>query len=206
MNGNLVAFGCSLTYGQGLVDCHVNPNSPGLFPSRFAWPAQLAKIGNRNCINLGIPGAGNWEISLAILSYNFAPDDVCFILWSHLDRDLIIHDDRSQEQLGVWKDQKKFKALNLINPEQTKLTKFWFYVISINSWLALQNVKVYNLSVNPERVRGNRPAWADDIKFLSADIYRLRHQHPKALDNSHPGTNAHRAMADEIAAEIGWLV
>jgi hypothetical protein len=52
----LVASGCSFTYGQGIA------------PSD-AWPAQLAKLLDIECVNLGLPGMGNEHVQTSIIDY-----------------------------------------------------------------------------------------------------------------------------------------
>lgn len=203
--GKLIAFGCSLTYGHGLPDCHIPPSFPGPNPSSMAWPSKLAALAKKECVNRATCGAGNFEIALSVISYQFEPSDVCFILWSYPDRDIILHDDQTVEQIGPWLDHKKFKAWNWLNPEQTKSTKFWFNVATINNWLHFRNIPCYNLSVGLDYFGGVNPSWAEGIRFLSADIQRHRVSNPRALDGRHPGPQGHENMAREVAQEIGWL-
>ena len=205
MTKNLIAFGCSLTYGEGLADCHVPPNLPGPKPSSLAWPARLASITGRNCVNQGYSGAGNFQIALSVLSYQFKADDSCFILWSYSDRDMILHDNMSLERLGPWSYNKRWKAWNMVNPDQTKSIKFWYHVATINSWLMTHKIPCYNLSVGLDFFKGTKPAWAENIKFLSANIHHYREITPLALDRLHPGPQAHEAFAHDIAQEIGWI-
>jgi hypothetical protein len=203
---NLVAFGCSMTYGHGLPDCFIPPDEQGPYPSKLAWPSKLAEIGNRNCINLSRSGSSNFEIALKIMSHKFEPDDVCFIMWSYLDRDLIIHDNNRLEQIGPWDDKTKLlKIWDTFNPIQTKLMKFWFIVASINTWLTSQQIQVYHLSLFFDYTPKNPPEWASNIQFLSTSLRQLRSVYPKALDGNHPGIECHEVVAEKIAQEIGWL-
>jgi len=205
MVGNLVAFGCSLTFGHGLPDCHVPPDEPGPNPSVFAWPSRLAEMTNRRCVNLSRPGASNLQIALSVMSYRFQPGDVGFILWSYPDRGLIIHDDQSYEQLGHWADSRKFQAWTMVNTEQTKTTSFWFYAVSVDSWLVRHGVEFHALTIGMRYYTGRRPEWANGLRFLDANIQKYRNEHPKALDGRHPGPEGHEAMARQVAAEIGWI-
>lgn len=202
---NIVTFGCSLTYGTGLLDCYVPPGRAGPNPSSFAWPSKLASLGQKNCINRGQGGSGNFEIALSIISYEFQPQDICFILWSYPDRDIILHDDKSIERLGPWLHTEKFKKWSWLNPDRTKSIKFWYNVIAINNCLRIRNVPFYNLSVDLDYYEEFRPEWAKEIKFLKADIRHHRKNYPPALDGMHPGLQAHEAFARDIAYEIGWI-
>lgn len=205
MNGNLVAFGCSLTFGHGLPDCHVPPDEPGQIASTMAWPSRLAEIGNRKCINKSRPGASSLQIALTVLSHDFVPGDICFVLWSYPDRGLIVNDDHSFTPVGHWIDRRKLRAWNLVNPDLHRTTMCWLHAVAVDSWLRLRGVDYYFLTIGLEYWTGPRPEWSRDVQFLDANINRLRSSHPLALDNRHPGVEAHEAMASEVAREIGWL-
>ena len=57
---NLVAFGCSFTYGHGLKDCVIDQINPGPNPSKYAWPTYLSlRLKCNGFENKGIPGASN---------------------------------------------------------------------------------------------------------------------------------------------------
>lgn len=201
--GNLVAFGCSLTFGHGLSDCFIPPVFPGKAPSQLSWPTLIANKLGISCSNNSSPGASNFEIALSILSYEFNKDDLCFVMWSYPDRDVIVHDNGYQEKLGVWADQEKFQRWLSLNPDATRSTKFWFNVVSIDRYLGTLGLKYFNLTVGLKYVPGPIPLWASQVKFLDANIDRYRHKFPKALDNRHPGELAHATMANDVLAEIG---
>lgn len=79
----LIAFGCSYTWGVGLPDVYpVTGNTP----SKFAWPALLSTMLDRELCNEAIGGSGNAEIFDKILRYQFEPDDLVMIMWSHFVR------------------------------------------------------------------------------------------------------------------------
>lgn len=82
----LIAFGCSITYGQGLPDCYVPPNNAGDKPSQYAWPSLLGKRLDKEVVNLGSPGSGNLEILYKLLQYKFQENDLCVIYWSFYNR------------------------------------------------------------------------------------------------------------------------
>ena len=65
---DLVAFGCSFTYGHGLPDCIGEDGvSNGPTPSVLAWPNQLKTFCNFKTVdNQGEPGASNKIITKRI--------------------------------------------------------------------------------------------------------------------------------------------
>jgi len=65
----IVTFGCSVTYGHGLPDCHIAPDMPGKSPSKLAWPSLVANQANVQLSNQGKCGASNLEILYNILKY-----------------------------------------------------------------------------------------------------------------------------------------
>lgn len=200
--GNLVAFGCSLTFGHGLPDCFIPPVFPGKSPSLLSWPALVAKNLGVNCANNSSPGSSNFEIALSVMSYKFNKDDLCLIMWSYPDRDIVIHDNGYQEKLGAWADQSKFQKWLSLNPDATRTIKFWFNVVAIDRYLKMIGLKYFNLTVGLQYIPGLMPVWASEVKFLDANINRYRHKFPKALDDRHPGELAHAAMAKDVLLEI----
>tara|TARA_Y200000002_G_scaffold344230_1_gene317311 strand:- start:533 stop:1249 length:717 start_codon:yes stop_codon:yes gene_type:complete len=87
---SLVAFGCSITAGQGLEDIYP-PNSEGMYAelqvtSKLAWPQLLADLFDCTVNNLGHGGSSNKQILHTILNYNFTQDDIVVICWTHVNR------------------------------------------------------------------------------------------------------------------------
>jgi len=154
-----------------------------------------------NCINLSKPGNSNFAIILSMLKFKFTPNDTCIIMWTYPDRDLIIHDNNSREQVGAWVDEKRFSSWLEINPEQTIRLRFWSWITLASAWLDSQGVKHYFLLAK-SGLYGNPPDWANHIKFLSPNMGAIRKKYPTALDNHHPGVDAHMFFAKEIFKEI----
>jgi hypothetical protein len=201
MPKNLVVFGCSFVYGHGLPDCHIDPDQPGPHPSNMAWPSLLAQRLGRNCINISSPGASNFEIVLNVLKFKFHPDDICIIMWTFPDRDWILYDNGKTEKIGNWADKNKFISWLKLNPEKTTHLRFWSWVTLIHSWLISNGIKVYYLQPRMN-LYGICPPWAKHVKFLSSNLFEIRQIYPKALDNRHPGPEAHQVFAKEVFNEI----
>lgn len=103
----LVAFGCSLTYGDGLPDCYVpNPLDPlgyhaGPSPSATAWPSLAAGMLGMDCENLARSGNSNRRILMDIIGHAWTVSDVAAILWTYPDRD-VLFGDHGSKNIGAW--------------------------------------------------------------------------------------------------------
>lgn len=98
----VVAFGCSHTYGHGLSDCIKDEFLPGEQPSKFAYPNVLANKLGIECVNNSSPGASNLEILLTILEFNFLPEDLVVVMWSHTDRGLLFTEEKQELKIMPW--------------------------------------------------------------------------------------------------------
>jgi hypothetical protein len=88
-----------------------------------------------------------------------------------------------------------------LNPEKTTHLRFWSWVTLIHSWLISNGIKVYYLQPRMN-LYGICPPWAKHVKFLSSNLFEIRQIYPKALDNRHPGPEAHQVFAKEVFNEI----
>ena len=203
----LVAFGCSNTFGQALPDVRGYENNKEIItqgPSKYAWPQILADKLNLECVNLGIRGASNKEIWWKILNYQPVETDIVIILWSWYDRHCIIKDQyqpqrRSILEIGTWKNETTSKVF----------FKYLYhtYDMQIDFYLRCNHINQF-LKNKVKLIRHNNQGKLlinssfNEIDFLKADMNRIRDMPPKALDNSHPGTEAHKQFAKEVYNEI----
>jgi hypothetical protein len=195
----LVAFGCSLTYGHGLPDCHVAPHHPGPSVSKLVWPEVVARQLNRKCINMATPGSSNKRIWHNIINFKFKKDDVAIILWSYEERFSILKNKKSVDDIGHWVESNSAVAYyqHLYNSYdasmQTKL-----YVSHANFLLKEKAISVYNLTTKKETV--------DIFKLSGQTIPHIplyicnnyRDDYPKALDNKHPGVECNQVFGNDI--------
>lgn len=202
MYKRLVTFGCSLTYGQGLADCHIPPHSSGPHPSKFAWPKILANKLNLECVNLSKPGASNKEIWKIILDTQLYSDDLVIIHWSHFDRWCII-EEQFIKKIGVWKTKKHMPSkafFKYIHSEYDMQTDLNCRSDHIERYLTDLEITHYHL-VTKEKDIENIARW-NSSRFLPIYTSRIRKNFPTALDGSHPGTAAHQELADQIYRNI----
>ena len=90
----IMAFGCSITYGEGLIDAQ--EKSPdlkkliheGMPPksSKYAWPAALGVTLDCDVKNFGYPGTSNKNICNIVIQQKYKKNDIAVILWTNFSR------------------------------------------------------------------------------------------------------------------------
>lgn len=215
----LIAFGCSLTQGQALEE--------NISYSKLAWPYRLAEKMQLDCINAGQNGASAKKIWYNILKFDFQKDDTVVILWTHMDRWCVITEKSdvtysSETEWDIFPDIKEDYRKNTgrdtinINPnfsKEDKLMYLWYenfhneydmdlqyylHVEHANAYLKSRVKNIYNLKASEL----DRQAFFNKVKFLETNISDVRKQHPKALDNHHPGSEAMEDFAQKVYEEI----
>lgn len=202
----LVAFGCSYTYGHGLVDCLDPPYNPGPNPSKFAWPTLVAEKRGQECVNKSRPGASNYEILDTILHYPFTENDTVVVMWTFFSRDMLIDD--SGKSVYVYAgngDTISDKWLDL-HTNADLATKSWVYMHHAHQHLKTKNVKFHFLSTD---LKYNlflkyRPLYTRELQFFETDLDKLNgmFNFPRALDGTHPGPECHKTAAELIYMEM----
>ena len=223
---NLVAFGCSYTFGHGLKDCIASDGrSSGPLPSKYAWPTILGKLGSFNSVdNMGIPGASSKRVVKKVLEYDFKDKSVVVILWPNKDRQTIFkgqHDMLHMMPSFIYKDMPKafWRGKDSNFADQVKMYYENFheefncvfeqkiYINYVHSYLKTKGIKSFHLV--PEHEYDKRLPQEDQEYFKSYDLSGLNlaliqwSKHFKiddALDkpHPHPGPNSHKHLAVNI--------
>lgn len=196
---NLIAHGCSFTYGHGLQDCHIPPNNPGHKHSKFAWPSKVGKHFNYNVVNLSHPGASNKLILHKVLEYkDYKKDDVVVILWTYNRRWSEIFSNEKHEDYGPWSDKKIVRDFLISNNDFDQ-------ILTLNHQMALAyyhlkelDVKQIHIKIKLEEYK--KMKWCP-VKIEKYD-FSLRSDYPRALDGGHPGQEAHDAFANLVINSI----
>lgn len=200
----LIAFGASYVFGHGLPDCFIPPASPGLTPSKLAWPSVLADKMDLECVNRAVPGSSNQQILDDILNFNFEDTDVVFVMWADKDRDMLYDSPTKRTTLAHWveDDRINIKEWLLLHSSYDMAMRSWLCLH--HAHLYLQGRKFYFLDSFPgfKGFYEHKPQWAETIKILETDITKNRDLFPKALDNRHPGIECHVHVAESIYKEI----
>jgi hypothetical protein len=210
----LVAFGCSNTFGQALPDIWDHKKNVDTFnqktlvhngPSKYAWPQILANKLGIECINNGFPGMSYKEIWYNILCTTFYKDDIVIILWPYFERYCLIQKNKIM-QLGTWMTTDPTYP----NYEQSKVFFKYFYDeydMLLDFYLRANHIQTF-LQDKVELIKHStvcRPQINFSWNKIKPNLYMsdfLEQYLPKALDNGHPGTKAHKAFATAIYDEI----
>jgi hypothetical protein len=156
-----------------------------------------------------------------ILNYEYKPNDIVFILWSHTDRTTKFISPKERQQIGPWTPFKPNKK----DPKIRRVAKAWFQYLhtDYNSVLdtsqCMHHAKLYLDSLNVKSLhmmhtdiesKSNpyKGMPTDEIKYLLSfkvqNVFFDQHRHkpPLALDNKHAGVNGHKSFADAVIKSI----
>lgn len=205
----LVTFGCSLTYGHGLPDCvgktkkHAGPK-----PSQLGWPNKLAYLLNLQIENVSQPGASNNWIWLNAMEFPFSAGDLVVFNWTYLE---------SRWDIKISKETTIRVSPWLKTPESRRYIEYLGHTMKwdlppqfflranfMQYYLNEQGITNYHLTVDPEGVDYHMPVW-NKVEFLKPNINALRHEYPRAIDNSHPGEECHAEFARLVRDELSKL-
>ena len=206
----LVAFGCSLTYGHGLPDCFVPPVHPGPKHSELAWPSIVATKCNLRLVNASQCGASFREICHTILNFDFEKDDKVVVLWTNLYRWCKISPHGIKDRFGLWQK----------GPIADNLAEHWSeeydMVVSASHYinLAYYHLRQHNIKhIQILSGSGIKPDFKWDFKKLKWNTAKLedydfsvRNEYPKALDDAHPGLEAHKEFAKLVVKSVDKLL
>ena len=203
MESRVIAVGCSYTYGYALDDSwyHLKGRTYGKFqPSNTAWPNLVAKQLDRSCVNLSWPGGGPKDHAHRFLTWNdLKSSDIVLCLWSFHPRYVIIENDN--------------KTTNLMPHRSDKFDKIYYkrYYDDFDSEIMLYHYReyvdlkckslgsvVYHMYVNPKDLTMSKPNWCCAEWTEVTPLEVIKHKHPYAIDNGHPGQLAHNEFADEV--------
>ena len=217
----LVTFGCSLTYGSALPDNWKDNASP----SKHAWPNELANLLQIGCLNLSKPGSSNKEICQTVINnlHMIHKDDIVIIQWTYIER-WCIFGKKGKHAIHHWQTQdtgmheifgKNFRIKNLkglpdnITRLQLTIAKsFYKYIYDRNDMelelnrnmhyigllLDSKGIKNYHLHVDLNNIL----PWNNCTFLQELSINKVRKDFPKALDDHHPGKEAHAKHASNI--------
>ena len=202
--GRLVVFGCSNTYGQGLLD-----------PKKQVWGALLANLLKREFVNNGKPGASNKYIAHAINEFVFEPDDLVIIAWSYLNRSCLLYEPLICESEAV--PIKTLSSMNLsanlarqkyedsviyfkhfYNDFDSKFTNAVFMDFSIDLLIS-KKIEFIQLFVHPEDTPNPRHKDTNSFSFVFKDFYD---RYPKAADEAHMGEQGNSVLAKAMYNEL----
>jgi hypothetical protein len=194
----IVSFGCSYTYGQGLEDCHIDPNLPGPEPSKFAWPNLAAEQLGYGCLNLSKPGFSNLAILDAIINYNFEPNDIVAVMWTFKSRYMeyslpneVIHKGR---WFPDWLDSQNMFDL---------IIKNYLHIHHAYSYLKFKKIPYYFFDSDIYfDAKDEKPKWFTQIDFVPFNFKTYEFFPPLGLDGKHPGPVFHKTVANTLVRSL----
>ena len=203
--GRLVAFGCSLTYGDCLPDCY-NPDendplgyvaSPA--PSTGAWPRVAADLLGMGCLNLSRSGSSNTRILLSVLGHDWRDGDVAAVLWSYPDRD-VLFTEKGPKHLGGWNADSPGVARSYYTAHSSE-------DLQMRTWIHHHHAALYLESLGVPFVMGSVTGWVRlwwagrDYRSIDSGVFAQPFI-DLGLDGWHPGAEQHREWASVFARQI----
>jgi hypothetical protein len=198
----LITFGCSYTYGTGLIDCQDKKifsfSKHNSKPSNIGWAAQLNEKLGTSLINKSFPGASNFEILYEVLQFDYEENDVIVIMWSHYLRDLFFTKffkiPSLRRRLGLWKTTGLSRKWVEQMSQRDYIMKSWIYMQHADLYLKDKKIKyIHYPSVPKELNEFEVPQiHIDNLHMDGIDWLDF------AEDGSHPGILTNTNLADKI--------
>lgn len=194
----LVAFGCSYTFGFGLADVWLF--HAGYKCSINAWPNKLGELLGYEVVNKGWPGSGQQEIFNIITNFDFKPDDLCVIMWTHFDRLDFFKYTSPKKGERIDKEHKSYRNYVMLTDKyQSDITKRNWDIIQHTSLLMRhKGITSFSLVASDDLLTRQEhpieiPGFLENVTWTREDY---------AHDTLHPGEKSHSILADAIYAEI----
>ena len=178
----IIAFGCSMTYGDGLEDCYPEQ----IHPSKFAWPQIIADQLGLECVNKASPGSSNKKICHEIINFKFEPDDLVFVQWSYRERSTFYKSKEEFTNIGHWATDPISVFYNTNYSEYDSNLNNKVYIGYANVFLKQQNIKFYNILLK----KTDRDL-ITTFNHIPLYICDYREKFTRALDGMHPGHESH---------------
>lgn len=198
----LVAFGCSITYGAGLPD-YVDPGMPNFGPSKYAWPALVAKSLNLAVVNKSSLGASNLKILNEILNFDFNSDDTVVIMWSFYQRDMLYYNDKIVE-IGHWVENDIAKSYYEAHSDYDMAMKSAIHIHHADLFLKNKNIKALHLIKNANDDTVLKNLLKDkNLKWFDTTYHDMVNEYiDLGSDNRHPGLKTHVLMSKIILSKL----
>ena len=196
----LVTFGCSFTYGSALADTY--EFKPG--PSIYAWPNVAAKELNIECVNKGIPGAGNKEILHYIQNFDFHTDDIVCVLWTYQDRWCIIKEDGIENFIAHRKGRSNQYYYQFLHDKNDLWLDSFTRINFAKLFLDCKGIKNLHFIMH-KTILEKIPAWSK-VNFEDVFMDEYRFSNPLGLDDAHPGELAHQKFGLDVSKKINSFI
>lgn len=151
------------------------------------------------------PGSSNKKIWHNIINFKFKDGDIVFILWSLSQRYSFYENKKTVFDIGNWmieSDPKSKSYYRYLYSKYDSELQSKLFVNHTNLYLKEKKIKVYNMIIEKEErsILSISNIRQNHIPIYISDNYL--HFYPKALDNTHPGVEAHLAFAKDILSYL----
>lgn len=209
-----IAFGCSHTWGDGILpgDSWDTP------PSAASWVQNLSAKFNIPLVNLASSGGSNSLILHQIKSHNWQEGDIALILWTFLERSTIYDNPEIFRHVSSFHIANKSKAY--VKKYYTLFPGYHTDYVSLQNiehaylYLASHNVPMISRflydDINPE-IRNLDSRMLEDLeKTTMYQIVDALHREtgiePLGADNMHFNVLVHRMFASAVEHELAELL
>lgn len=195
MFDNIYGFGCSYTWGAGLKD---QTTSIPETPSVYSYLSLLnSYFPTSNIINKSWPGASNKLICNTIIETDFLPNSIAIVQWTFISRYCTFHNDkRKPEQYGpLFRSTNSKTWLKYFYSEEDVIRESNMYIMLVDYYFKANNIP-YIFLANDYTLENN-------LRYHNLNIRVTKQfEKDKALDNVHPGTKSHEAVANFVANNV----
>lgn len=208
-----VAFGCSHTWGDGILpgDSWDTP------PSSASWVQVLSNKFNIPVLNLAKSGGSNLLILHAIRNHDWQSGDIALIQWTYLERSTIFDNNTTFRHISSYhinnKDRGYTKQYYTLFPDYHIEYVDLQHIEHAYLYLAAHDIpKVARFTHNTSiPLAGFNKGLADDYQKTTLYgvvemIHRKSRSEPLGADNMHFNSLVHEVFAEEYVSEITDLL
>ena len=223
-----VAFGCSHTWGDGIVPGDtrnqreanggigftlMHHDSP---PSKFSWVQHLSNKFNVPVLNLACSGSSNAYILHKIRNHDWQKDDIGLILWTFIERDVIFEDTNIFEHVGpnFGKYNKYSKKYYKIFPKFHNEFMSLMHIEHAYFYLRSKNISMisrfYDKDITLPLDNFDKKMAEDFQKIALLEVYNLltnKFKKPQVgADGMHCNSLVHELFAQSIEPELSQFI
>ena len=185
-----------MTFGHGLSDCHIPPDMPGKYPSKYAWPNIVADNYNLELDNMSHCGGSNRRICYEVLRYDYSKTDIAIILWTYKERTCQVNKDEIID-IGHWSKTDYANGFLMLDDIDLDISENMYQTLA---YYHLLSKNIPQIHILYSKHRHKHFEW-NPVQFEDYD-FNHRGEYPKALDNAHPGQKAHVLLSEWVINSI----
>jgi hypothetical protein len=176
----------------------------------LAYPQLVADNLGLECVNLGEPGASNKYIAHTIPATELTNTDIVTVMWTQADRYCIERSPGNFTHIAQWLFHKQLASKMYYKHLYSKYDSYVQFVMQKHFSLQYLRSKVKHVIhlsavsyhyVDIDHPKNQSFEWDTEKYELVFDEIR-KGNFPKALDDSHPGKEAHKAFAVRLGNYI----